>query len=149
MKTKLMNKHGIRLSLLAIVAAALASQPFQSLSQTTNKAPKAAVQGADSTAAEKAPKGGPFNGKLAAIDKIAKTIVVGKRTFEITSATKIKKAGKPATLDDGVVGESVSGYVKPTMDGKLLATTVNFGPKVAPEGVDKPKAAPDKEKQPK
>ncbi len=147
-----MRNDIVRLSVFAILAATIAAAPLQSRAQTTNKAPadkQAAVQPADTTTAAKPAKGGPFNGKLAAVDKIAKTIVVGKRTFQITSETKIKKAGKPALLDDGVVGEAVSGYVKPTGDGKLVATTVNFGPKAAPENADKPKAAPDKEKQAK
>ena len=80
-------------------------------------------------AAAKAPSAGPFHGKLAALDKSAKTITVGKRTFLVTAESKIHKAGRPAHLEDGVVGEPVSGYVKPTPDGKLVATTINFGPK--------------------
>jgi hypothetical protein len=63
------------------------------------------------------------------MDKLAKTITVGKRTFQITSETKIRKNDKPATFDDGVVGEECSGYIKPNEEGKLIATTVNFGPK--------------------
>jgi hypothetical protein len=134
------------------MGAALACAPLPSPGQTSNKVPaekKAAVEPADTATATKPAKGGPFNGKLAAIDKLAKTIVVGKRTFQITSETKIKKAGKPATLEDGVVGEPVSGYVKPTGDGKLVATTVNFGPKAATESTEKPKAASTNEKQTK
>jgi hypothetical protein len=85
----------------------------------------------DATAKEPVKKAlpGPFHGKLAALDKTAKTITVGKRTFQITGDTKITKAGKPALLESGVVGEEVSGYVKPLDNGKLLATTVHFGPK--------------------
>jgi hypothetical protein len=140
-----------RLTLLAFISAALASAPVRSQAQTTNKAPvdKAASQGAEATKPEKPGKAGPFHGKLAAVDKVAKTITVGKRTFQITSETRIKKTGKPATLDDGVVGETVSGYVKPASDGKLAATTVNFGPKPAPQESEKPKAATPAEKQPK
>jgi hypothetical protein len=63
------------------------------------------------------------------VDKTARTIIVGKRTFLITSETKINKSGKPATLEDGVVGEQVSGYVKPNEQGKLVATKINFGAK--------------------
>ena len=82
-------------------------------------------------ATDKKPTAGPFHAKLAAIDKTAKTITVGKRTFQITSETKIFRAGKPAKLEDGVIGEEVSGYIKPADDGKLIATKVNFGPKEA------------------
>jgi hypothetical protein len=141
-----------RLTLLVFISAALASAPLQSQAQTTNKAPvdkTAGSQGAEATKPEKPGKAGPFHGKLAAVDKVAKTITVGKRTFQITSETRIKKAGKPATMDDGVVGETVSGYVKPASDGKLAATTVNFGPKPAPQESEKPKAATPADKQPK
>ena len=149
-----MKKFVIQLSLLAFLSGAVATLPVQSLAQSTNKTPaekKATAQSNDSTKTEKTTKAGPFHGKLAAVDKVAKTITVGKRTFEITSETKIKKAGKPATLEDGTPGEMVSGYVKPTADGKLIATTVNFGPKNVSETSEKTKANPDKdkEKQPK
>jgi hypothetical protein len=147
-RNHLMKTSIIRLSLLGFIAATVASAPDQLLGQTTNKVP--AENKATSPAnTEKAAKGGPFHGKLAAVDKVTKTIVVGKRTFQITSETKIKKAGKPATLDDGVVGETVSGYVKPAADGKLTATTINFGPKSVTEVSDKPSTAADKEKQTK
>ena len=77
----------------------------------------------------------PFTGKLAAVDKQAKTITVGERVFQITSETKITKANKPATLEDGVVGEEVAGSYKTSDGGKLEAGSVRFGPKTA-----KPKA---------
>ncbi len=71
----------------------------------------------------------PFHGKVAAVDANAMTLTVGKRTFVVTSETKITKDGKPATLADGVVGENVGGAYKKSEDGKLNATTVNFGTK--------------------
>ena len=117
--------------------------------QTTNKTPTDKKASTEATATEKAAKPGPFHGKLAALDKFAKTITVGKRSFQITSETKIKKGGKPATLEDGVVGETVSGYFKPSADGKLIATTINFGPKSTVEPSDKAKTTSDKEKQAK
>jgi hypothetical protein len=142
-----------RLSLLGLTVVALAGAPLNLFAQSTNKISaekKTAGETADSANTEKSAKGGgPFHGKLAALDKVAKTITVGKRTFQITSATKIKKAGKPATLEDGVVGETVSGYVKPAGEGKLNATTVNFGPKATSDTGEKPQAASEKEKQAK
>jgi hypothetical protein len=71
----------------------------------------------------------PFHGKLKGIDKSAKTISVGKRTFQIAKTTKISKSGKPAMLEDGVLGEDVSGAYKKSEDGKLVATTIRFGKK--------------------
>jgi hypothetical protein len=142
----------IRVSLLALFSAIIVSAPGQLLTQNTSKVStekKATAQTNAPASSEKTTKGGPFHGKLAALDKVGKTIMVGKRTFQITSETKIKKAGKPATLEDGVVGETVSGYVKPSADGKLIATTVNFGPKAVSDAGEAPKSAPEKEKQPK
>ena len=88
---------------------------------------------------------GPFHGKLLALDKNAKTITVGKRTFLITSDTRIKKAGRPATFAEGVIGEPVSGYVKPAQDGKWIAVSVNFGPKSSENASASKKAKPEKE----
>lgn len=146
-----MKQSLIRFSLLCSAALALTVAPLCAFAQNTNKPAadkKVSAQSADTTG-EKAAKGGPFHGKLAALDKVAKTITVGKRTFQISSETKIKKSGKPATLEDGVVGETVSGYVKPAADGKLVASTVNFGPKVPGDTGEKAKTAADKENQAK
>ena len=64
------------------------------------------------------------------VDKTAKTITLeGKekgRTYHITSTSKITKAGKPAVLDDVVVGQSVGGLAKETA-GKLEVATLNIG----------------------
>ena len=70
-----------------------------------------------------------FNGKLTAVDTNAMTLTVGKRTFEITSETIITKAGKPATLADGVAGETASGAYKKGADGKLTATSIHLAQK--------------------
>jgi hypothetical protein len=140
-----MKKSIVRVLLASLISLAVYAAPVGGFAQTTNKAQaeKKSVPPADS---EKAPKAGPFHGKLLAIDKVGKTIIVGKRTFQITSDTKLKKGGKPATLEAGVVGEMVSGYVKPSADGKLVASSVNFGPKLTGEAEGKQKAA-QKEKR--
>jgi hypothetical protein len=131
-----MLKPVIKIGALSLLGIAIAALPVQSLAQTTNK-PAAEKK----EPAAKKPSAGPFHGKLAAVDKTAKTITVGKRTFQITSETKIIKGGKPAKLEDGVVDETVSGYVKPTDDGKLVATKVTFGPKVENKDGEKKKAS--------
>lgn len=81
----------------------------------------------------------PFRGKLAAVDKQAKTITVGERVFQITAQTRLIKAAKPCALDDVVVGEDVAGAYK-AVEGKLEAVTVRFGARPEPA----PKAAPAK-----
>ena len=125
-----MLKSILKMGALTLLAAAIVAAPTQLLAQSTNKpaADKTApATKHDSTSKKKAAH--PFHGKLAAVDKVAKTIKVGETTYQITSATKITKAGKPATLEDGVTDEPVSGYVKPTDDGKMVLTTLTFGSK--------------------
>ena len=125
---------------VTLLAIAIAGTPFQLPAQSTNKAALERKSAAGKT--ESVPKkksAHPFRGKLAAVDLTAKTIQVGKSIYYITSATKITKAGQPATLEDGVVGEPVTGYVKPTEDDKMAATTVRFGPKAEEKGAEKKK----------
>ena len=132
-----MKKNILKIAVLSLLAAAIAVAPTQT--QAEEKKEKPAVKKPE------APKGdrGPFYGKVAAVDKQARTITVGKRTFQITSDTKIKKEGKPATLEDAVVGELVGGYFIKGDDDKLVVKTVNFGPK--PKG--EAKGAGQKKKQ--
>jgi hypothetical protein len=133
---------------IGLLALPLLSTPNTVLAQTTNEAgstPKPGHTTNQVTKTEKKPVAGPFHGKLLACDNNAKTITVGKRTFQITSETKIKKAGKPGTLADAVVGEPVSGYVKPIADGKWNAVSINFGPKPQEASSESKKAKPNKE----
>lgn len=126
-----------------MIVAALCCVPQPICAQGTNQPPLPPGQLGSTNPASKPGKksvAGPFHGKLLAMDKAAKTITVGKRTFQITSETRIKKGGKPATFAEGVVGEPVSGYVKPAQDGKWIAVSVNFGPK-NPENTSEQKKA--------
>ena len=136
-----MIKSVLKLGALSFLAAAIAAAPTQLLAQSTNKpAAEKKTAGAKKEPAAKKKAAHPFHGKLAAVDKVAKTIKVGESIYQITSETKIAKEGKPATLEDGVVGEPVSGYVKPTEDGKMAATSVHFGAKAEDKGAEKKKA---------
>ena len=126
-----------RIGAAALLALAIAALPLQASAQTTNTpavTKKATQKQGDSTA--KAKSGHPFHGKLAAVDQTAKTIKIGESTYQITSQTKIMKAGKPATLEDAVLGEEVAGFAKPTEDGKMAATSVRFGPKPGGKATD-------------
>jgi len=125
-----MMKSVFRLGIIALAITAIAGLPLQVAAQTTTTNKPPVEKKATSDKKESTKKGtGPFHGTLGAVDKVAKTITVGKRTFQITSGTKINKGGKPATLEDGVVGEEVAGYFKTAEDGKLNATSVRFGAK--------------------
>jgi hypothetical protein len=108
--------------LVALLAIAMVGTPVALRAQTTN---------APAKKAEKKPGNGPlpFHGNIKSIDNSAKTLSVGKETFQITSETKITKQGKPATLADGAEGEPVAGSYKKEADGKLNAVSIRFGPK--------------------
>jgi len=134
------TKSTIKLSIALLLAAALAGLPALLPAQgTDNPAEK------KETKSRKPPAVTPFNGKLKTVDKTAKTISVGERTFQITSETRIVKAvgkeDKPAVLEDGVVGENVSGAYKKAEDGTLHATKVTFGAKTTEKEMKKDKKA--------
>jgi hypothetical protein len=136
-----MIRSVLRIGALGLLAVAIAGMPVQLLAQSTNQpaaTKKSAAAKKDSAAKKKAAH--PFHGNLAAVDKVAKTIKLGESVYQVTAETKITKGGKPATLDDGVIGEPVSGYAKPTDDGKMAATMVRFGAKVEDKGAEKNKS---------
>jgi hypothetical protein len=119
---------------LALTISLLGSASVQA--QSTNK-PATSKKADQKDSAHKSAH--PFRGKLAAVDKTAKTITIGKSVYQITSETKIQKNGKPATLDDGVVGEDASGYAKPMEGGKMYAASLTFGPKAESKSTSKKK----------
>ena len=125
-----MRNSILKFGLITLLAAAVAGLPIQLAAQPATNKPAATKKPAAEKTDATAKKAHPFHGKLAAVDKVARTITLGKSTYYITSETKFKKADKAATLDDGVVGEDVSGYAKPGDGGKMVAATVTFGPKV-------------------
>lgn len=121
-----MTKSILKFAVLSLLAVAIAGMPGPLRAQSTNKHTTA-----KETKAKKAPASTPFHGKLTAVDKIAKTITVGenKLVIQVTSETRISKSEKPAVLEDGVVGEIVSGAYKKADDGKLHATMITYGAK--------------------
>ncbi len=125
---------------LGLLIAAVAGLPLPTGAQNAAKsgpANNSAVQPKDPPAKQKLPH--PFHGRLAAVDKTAKTIRIGKSTYRLTAETRITKGGKPATLEDAVVGEETAGYVKPNENGEMTASSVRFGPKPNATSPQKPK----------
>lgn len=117
----IMKTNILKITAVSFFAALTFALPVLSHAQDSTNAPAAAPV--------KSKRGLVFRGTVSAIDTNAMTLTVETRTFNITSETKIKKDGEPATLDEGVVGEPVSGAYKTGDDGKLNATTVHFGGK--------------------
>ena len=121
-----MIKSTLKAGLFCIIAAALTTEPSILNAQETNKhVEKKPIKEKSVTK----PGVTPFHGKLKAVDKTAKTITIGETTIHITSETKIMKDGKPATLDEAVVGEVAGGAYRKSEDGKQNATTIRFGAK--------------------
>jgi hypothetical protein len=137
--TMIMKIPMLRLILLGLVSTSLALAPTHVLAQAEKKA-----EAEKKEAPAKKRETLPFNGKVAAIDKTAKTFTVGQRKFQLTSDSRITKAGKPATLDDAAVGEEVAGSYLRAEDGKLNVVSVRFG--LRPEG--EPKGEKKSKKQP-
>jgi hypothetical protein len=140
-KNRSMSAFMSRTRVAALAAILMILGVASSLAQLTNQSKPPEKKATEKKeAADKKPSPHPFHGKLIAIDKTAKTISIGKSTYYITSETRIQKGGKPATLEAGVIGEQVGGYVKPGADGKMMATSVNFGPKADAKPAEKKKA---------
>ena len=125
-----MKNQIAKITLLGLLTSALVAVPSVTRAADSTNAPAMAAP------AKKA--GTAFHGKIAAVDTAAMTITVGELTISATSATKITKDGKPATLSDLTVGETVAGSYKKDDAGKLNATGIHAGDK-APK---KKKAAP-------
>jgi hypothetical protein len=134
----------LKFGALSLLVTAIAGLPLQLSAASTNKpAATKTTSSAKSESGEKKRSGGGVHGKLLAVDKVAKTVSLGKYTYQVTSETKIFKDGKPARLEDGVAGEYASIGYKRTDDGKLLATKVTFG-KPEEKGAEKKKDAAPK-----
>src|ERR1051325_10445355 len=125
-----MKKTIVRFPLCGLLVAAVAVTPTQVRGQEKKDQP--AAEKKEPAAGTKKKASPPVHGKVAAVDKTAATITVGQTTIQITSETKLTKAGKPATMDDVAVGEEATATGKKGDDGKFVAKTVRFGPK--PEG---------------
>ncbi len=121
-----MKKHIAKFSMLTLCAAAILVVPASSRAQATNNASAAVPAAAPAVAPVAAPAAAvstpppaaaqtppvkkhtasarttlPFRGKLTAVDTNAMTLIVGKRTFNMTSETVVTKDDKPAVLADG------------------------------------------------
>ena len=84
----------------------------------------------NATATPKLPTGMPVYGKVGAIDKQGGTITLqGKekvRIFYITPQTRVHRDGKPAKLDEVVIGQWIGGYARPDAQGRSTLSTLNL-----------------------
>jgi hypothetical protein len=118
----------IKFTTLIVLAAALIATPVLSRAQDSVTNAPATATGTNATVLHKKKATGlPFHGKIASVDATAGTFTVGQLSLSITSTTKITNAGKPATLADAKVGDTVGGYYKKGADGALTVTTLKLG----------------------
>ncbi|MCX6891082.1 MAG: hypothetical protein NTX51_06115 [Verrucomicrobia bacterium] len=123
-----MIKSILRMSAVSLLAVVIGSLPCQAPAQSARKSGTEAKASTESAAEIKQPKL-PYKGTLTAVDRAAKTMTIGKRTFQITPETKLLREGKPATMEDGVKGEYISLSYQKIADGKFLACNVYYGGK--------------------
>ena len=135
-------------TILKIAVCALFAAPVLSRAQDTNAtmaapaqplpppppvvaAPVAEMTATNAPAKPKKPRTSLVaTGKVLDVDTNAMTLTVGKRTFDITSETRITKGGKPAILCDIAVDDKVGVSYKKAGD-KFNAVTINAGKKSA------------------
>jgi len=132
-----MIKSTFRISLLGLMALALAALPVSAAEKAEKADQPEAAKEAKPPRVSKAERTGvavPFRGTLTA--KTDASITIKERVLEVTSETKIMKSGKPATLADGEIGKPVSGQYR-KLDGRLIARTIFFGDR--PGAADKVK----------
>jgi|SRR4051812_43082624 len=123
---------------IAALTAAISASRAQCAEMPASKVPPASAQKV---------KQRPFSGTIKTVDKAIKAIILkGEKaqTFLVTAQTKIKKNGKPATLDQIVPGDSLGGFARQMPDGKWEALTLNVGLKTAPGAAAPVPAAPAK-----
>jgi len=93
------------------------------------------------------PKSKRYTGKITSVDADAKTITFTlangtSQTLHITSKTRIRKDGEPATLADATAGERIYGAERKDDAGDWVAGSVNIGqPKPRPSTNAPPAAA--------
>lgn len=119
-----MNTSVIKLSLLGLLTAAILGTPLQVHAQNVN-----AVK-VEKQKTKRKVRSLPLHGKLKKLDLTAKTLTIGRQLIQITPDTKFTRAGEPAKLKDGVIGEETMVLYTKTLDGKKQAVKVRFGPKV-------------------
>ena len=122
-----MKNSFLKFAVCGLLAVAVVGAPLTGFAQEDKKEKAEKKEGG-----EKKKGNPPINGKVAAVDKTAKTVTIGQTVIHITSETRIQKAGQPATIDDITVGEQGMAVIRKTDDGKVEAMRFRIGPR--PEG---------------
>jgi hypothetical protein len=118
------------------VFAALILAAYTTNAQTDSSASTNSATVPTPPPAKKGPKGKRYTGKVTAVDTTAMTITWTtakgvSQTMQISSKTKIKKDGDPATLEDVAVGMRISGGEHQDESSNWIANTVIVGERKA------------------
>ena len=122
-----------RITLAGLLAAIVLGVPVKASAQDQTKPATPATP--TPAPPEKKTRGTTFMGKLGEVDKTAKTFTVEEKEKKLTisanSETKFYKnendMNKPSTLEEGVVGQEVTGSYMKGEDGKMTARNVYWG----------------------
>lgn len=134
-------KTFLKSTVLALVATSLVFS-VQAAEKKEKGEGKAKAEGKAEAPGQAKAKALPYGGTISAktADSITVKAKTAEKTFAVTADTKIVKDGKPAKLDDAVVGDAV-GVSYMDNAGKLEAKSLRLGAKPAkPEGEKKAKA---------
>ncbi|HWY76926.1 MAG TPA: hypothetical protein VN281_14990 [Verrucomicrobiae bacterium] len=120
-----------KITLAGLLAAIVVGVPIKAAAQDQTKPATPATPAAP----EKKVRPTTFMGKLGEIDKTAKSFTVEEKekklTISVNSETKFYKndndTRKPSTLEEGVVGQEVTGSYMKGDDGKMMARNVYWG----------------------
>ena len=143
-----MNKR-IRVLVAGLLTATIFVAPVASIAQDKTEKPKTPATGNATERPTPATRGLPFRGKVAAVDKEAKSVKVGEQVLHISPETKLTKDNQTITVADIAVGDAIAGNYTKGDDGKLTARMMRVGAKPsAAEPADKKANATEKKAKP-
>lgn len=137
-------KKSTRFLVAGLLMATMALAPVVAIAQDKPDKPKTPAPGSAADKPSPAARGLPFHGTVAAVNKEAKTVTVGKQVFHISSETKLTKGNQPVMVADIAVGDIIAGNYTKGDDGKLTAKMIRVGLKSAAEQPDKKAKATEK-----
>lgn len=145
----MITKSFFQFTFTALTAASLSlTSQAADISKKADKAPAKAAMSAPasspaSSPAEMSGRALPFQGKIASVDKAAKTFTIESkkgegRTFVVPDTVKpVKGSNAPATWDELTVGQIVRGTYRKNADGKSEIVSLQAGPKEASDKAEK------------
>ena len=138
-------KKSTRFLVAGLLTVSMFLGPVLAIAQEKSEKPKTPPAGSAPEKPGPVARTIPVRGNVAAVDKDANTVTVGKQVFHISSETKVTKGNQAATIADLAVGDAIAGNYTKADDGKLTAKMVRVGPKPGGEPTEKKTAEKKKE----